>query len=150
MKTVIAGFGALVVPLAVLLFAQWPLRDGVQAYSRETNDMAQVLFALYVAVAITAASQANAHLAAGYQAASTNRIAPSWRRYALPLCIAPWALLILWTSSAQVWEAIVRLERFSETGNPGLFVIKFAGWLLALLALGYSIVSAIFNHVRKP
>ena len=44
----------------------------------------------------------------------------------------------------------MRLERFSETGNPGLFVIKFAGWLLALLALGYSIVSAIFNHVRKP
>jgi hypothetical protein len=47
--------GALVVPLALLLFAQWPLRDGVQAYSRQANDAAQILFAVYAAVAITAA-----------------------------------------------------------------------------------------------
>ena len=45
----------LAVPLALLLFAQWPLRDVVQAYSRQTNDWAQILFAVYVAVAITAA-----------------------------------------------------------------------------------------------
>ena len=146
LKTAFALFGVLVVPLAVLLFAQWPLRDIVQAYSRQSNDVAQVLFALYVAVAITAASHANAHLAAGHQSASLADSAPGWKRYALLLCIAPWALLIVWTSSAQVWESIMYQERFSETGNPGLFVIKFAGWLMALLALAHS----AFLALRKP
>ena len=145
-KTAFALFGALVLPLAILLFAQWPLRDIVQAYSRQTNDVAQVLFALYVAVAITAASYANAHLAAGHQPAAPSDRAPRWKRYVLLLCIAPWALLILWTSSAQVWQSIVHLERFSETGNPGFFVIKFAGWLMAQLALGY----CAFSAARKP
>ena len=146
MKKTFAWFGLLVVPLAILLFAQWPMRDIVQAYSRQTNDMAQVLFALYVAVAITAASHANAHLAAGQQLVLPSSDTPRWKPYALLLCIAPWASLILWTSSVQVWVSIVQLERFSETGNPGLFVVKVAGWLMALLALAYS----AFNVVRKP
>src|SRR5437762_900472 len=42
-------------PLALLLFAQWPLRDLVQAYSREANDLGQLLFAAYVAVAVAVA-----------------------------------------------------------------------------------------------
>jgi hypothetical protein len=42
----------LVLPLALLLFLQWPLRDVVGAGSRPANDMAQWLFALYVAVAL--------------------------------------------------------------------------------------------------
>lgn len=146
MKIVFAWFGAFVLPLALLLFAQWPLRDFVQAYSRQTNDVAQVLFALYVAVAITAASHANAHLAAGHQTSSDVASAPRWKRWVLLLCIAPWALLIVWTSSAQVWESIMRLERFSETGNPGLFLVKLASWVMALLALAYSALSV----VRKP
>lgn len=146
MKNAFAVFGVLVVPLAILLFAQWPLRDMVQAYSRQTNDAAQVLFALYVAVAITAASHANAHLAANHQSGAPSDRAPSWKCYALLLCIAPWALLILWTSSAQVWESILHLERFAETGNSGFFVIKFAGWLLAVLALG----DCAFSALRKP
>ncbi len=146
MKTAVACVALLVVPLAVLLFAQWPLRDFVQAYSRQTNDAAQVLFALYVAVAITAASRANTHLAALHQPAASKDASPLWKRYVLLLCIAPWAVLILWTSSAQVWASIMHLERFSETGNPGFFVIKFAGFLLALLALGHCASSAL----RKP
>lgn len=146
MKTAFVWIGVLVVPLAVLLFAQWPLRDFVQAYSRQTNDVAQILFALYVSVAITAASYANAHLAAGYKPASARDSVPRWKRYALLLCIAPWALLILWTSSAQVWESVVHLERFPETGNPGFFVIKFAGWSMALLAL----VDCAFSALRQP
>src|SRR5207253_2573805 len=58
----------LVLPLALLLFAQWPLRDLVQAYSREANDLAQVVFALYMAVAVSAATRANVHLSAGHHA----------------------------------------------------------------------------------
>ena len=145
MKTAFAWFSALVLPLAILLFAQWPLRDLVQAYSRQTNDLAQVLFALYVVVAISAASEANAHLAAGHQTATKSDGAPRWKPYALLLCIAPWASLILWTSSAQVWESVAHLERFSETGNPGFFFIKFAGWLMALLALAH----CAFSVARK-
>ena len=36
----------LVLPLALLLLLQWPLRDGLGAYSREANDTAQAIFAL--------------------------------------------------------------------------------------------------------
>ncbi len=53
----------LVLPLALLLFLQWPLRDLVQWGSREANDAAQCLFAVFVAVAITAATRARLHLA---------------------------------------------------------------------------------------
>ena len=145
MNTVMTWCGTLVLPLAVLLFAQWPLRDWVQAYSRQTNDIAQILFALYVAAAVTAASHANAHLSAAHQTTST-RIAPTWRRFALLFCIAPWALLILWSSAGQVWQSVLHLERFAETGNLGFFVIKFSAWLMALLALAHS----AFKIVRKP
>ena len=145
MKTAFTWFGVLVVPLAILLFAQWPLRDLVQAYSRETNDVAQVIFALYVAVAVTAASFANAHLAATHQPAGSIEKASPRKRFALLLCVAPWAMLIVWSSSAQVWESTAHLERFSETGNPGFFVIKIAAWLMALLAL----VHAAFAVVRN-
>jgi len=47
----------------LLLFLQWPLRDLVQAYSREANDLAQVLFALYVSIALTQATRQRTHLA---------------------------------------------------------------------------------------
>ncbi|HET7096223.1 MAG TPA: hypothetical protein VFJ68_02460 [Casimicrobiaceae bacterium] len=54
---------AMVGVLALLLFLQWPLRELVQAYSREANDFAQCLFALYVSVAILCATRHGAHLA---------------------------------------------------------------------------------------
>jgi len=53
----IAAASVLVLPVSLLLFLQWPLREWLQAYSREANDLAQVLFALYVSVAITAATR---------------------------------------------------------------------------------------------
>ena len=40
----------LALPLVLLLFLQWPLRDVVHAYSRQANDLGQIVFALYVAV----------------------------------------------------------------------------------------------------
>ena len=45
----------LALPVALLLFLQWPLRDLARTGSREANDLAQWLFALHVAVAVTAA-----------------------------------------------------------------------------------------------
>src|SRR5947209_20603862 len=52
----------LVVPLALLLCLQWPLRDWFHAYSREANDLAQLLFGIYVSVGITYASRSGTHL----------------------------------------------------------------------------------------
>ena len=55
--------GVLVLPIGLLHFLQWPLREVVQSYSREANDLAQCLFALYVSIAITYATRRHAHLA---------------------------------------------------------------------------------------
>ena len=46
----------LILPVVVLLFLQWPLRDLFRAYSREANDFGQWIFALYVAVAMAGAA----------------------------------------------------------------------------------------------
>ena len=54
----------LALPIVAALFLQWPLRDIAGAYSRETNDLAQWIFALYIAAAITAATRAKTHLGA--------------------------------------------------------------------------------------
>ena len=54
----------LALSLVTLLFLQWPLRDLFRGYSREANDLGQVVFALFVAVSVTAATRAGTHLAA--------------------------------------------------------------------------------------
>ena len=133
--------GLLVLPLAGLLFAQWPLRDLVQAYSREANDLAQVIFALYMAVAVSAASHAGTHLAAGHGAARRTR----WRAWALFICLAPWSVYMLWASYGPVSRSLLQLEKFSETLSPGFFMVKLALWLLLALVL----LDAV-QGLRKP
>ncbi len=61
---IIAAAQWLALPLILLLFLQWPLRDIVRGYSREANDLGQIIFALFVAVSVTAATRAGTHLAA--------------------------------------------------------------------------------------
>ena len=121
---------ALVLPLAVLLFAQWPLRDLLQAYSRQANDVAQILYALYMAVAVTAASHYGTQLAAG-----RSRLGPRATALALLACVGPWAAFLLWSTAAPVWQSLRSLEKFPETLNPGFFMIRLALWLLAVLVL---------------
>src|ERR1700736_3438575 len=82
----------LVLPVSLLLFLQWPLRDLVQAYSIEANDLAQWLFALYVSLALTYATRERAHLAADVVAyrfsdAARRRIGKA----ASLFCIVPWS-----------------------------------------------------------
>ena len=137
----------LVLGLSLLLFLQWPLRDLVQAYSREANDIAQVLFALYVAVAITAATRARAHLAADafarrFGERSRRRI---WRA-ACALILIPASALILYAGS-DAWRAVAVLERFPDTLNPGYFLIRVAGVLLAALVLAQALLDLV---ARKP
>lgn len=134
----------LVLPLSLLLFLQWPLRDLVQAHSREANDAAQILFALFVAAAITAATRHRSHLAVD---AFAQHIAPRWReriaRVTAILVLAPWAALLIFAGAVPAWQSIAELEGFPETMNPGYFLIRAAAVLLALLVLAQAVVDAV-------
>ena len=123
----------LVLPLALLLCAQWPLRDVVGAGSRPANDTAQWVFALYVSLALRHTTRAHGHLAADTLA---RRYAPATRaRIARwgPLCVLPWALFVLVSGWAPTWQSLRGLEAFPDTYLPLYFVIKLSAWLLALL-----------------
>lgn len=142
-RWLVAIASLLVLPLAALLFAQWPLRDWVQAHSLLANDVAQMLFALYVAVAITAASRAKSHLALVHSAPDEQPARASWRTWALLACVGPWALFMLWTAVPQMLRSIAAQEIFSEGLTPGYFVLRIALVLLALLVLVHAVCQAI-------
>ncbi|WP_298212911.1 C4-dicarboxylate ABC transporter substrate-binding protein [Acidovorax sp.] len=131
----------LAMPLALLivllLFLQWPLRDGVGVGSAQANDLAQAIFALYVAVALRHAGQRDAHLVSRPDLAHAGG---PWlralRSMGAPLVVLPWAVFVCVNAAPTVWRSVRGLESFPETANPGYFVIKSALLLLAtLLAL---------------
>jgi TRAP-type mannitol/chloroaromatic compound transport system permease small subunit len=131
----------LVLPVLVLLFAQWPLRDWLREYSREANDLGQIFFALYVAIALSAATRAGTHLAAdalarGYPARVRIRIV----RLGALLGLLPWAIFVLFAGRKIVWWSFTQLELFSDTSNPGYFLIKIAMALMALLVIAQAIL----------
>ena len=132
MRTLTFLASVLVVPLALLLFLQWPLREWVQAYSRQANDLGQIVFALYVAVAIGAGSMARTHLAV---AAGSAAQSPRWHAWAQLACVVPWALFMLWAAWAPLRDSVRGLERFPETFTPGYFMLQLALGLLLLLVL---------------
>jgi TRAP-type C4-dicarboxylate transport system permease small subunit len=145
----VAAASILVLPLSALLFLQWPLRDLWHAYSREANDLAQILFALYVGVAITAATRARAHLAADGAAVRL----PEWMRRALtrwaaPAVVVVWALFLIYASFSSLAQSVRQLEAFPETYNPGYFVIRIALVVLALLALLQALAGALSSGDR--
>ena len=138
---VIAATSLLVFPVSLLLFLQWPLREWVQAYSREANDLAQVLFALYVSVAITAATRARSHLAADafarrYDDAVRHKLA----RLSALFVLIPWSMFVVSAAWPGVMQSVRQLEGFPETFNPGYFVVKLALLLLVLLTLFQGVV----------
>ncbi len=138
MRFLLLGASLLVIPLALLLFLQWPLREWVQAYSREANDLGQVLFALYVAVAVLAASRGGVHLSAGHSSSRAQ-----WRIWGVLLCVGPWAAFMLWAASGTIAQSVRDLERFAETLNPGYFAIKLALGLLLVLVLVQALGAAL-------
>ena len=131
----------LVLPVSLLLFLQWPLREIVQGYSRDANDLAQILFALYVAVAITAATRDGTHLAAD---AFSRRFRPGTRKRLLRIASAavlvPLALVIIAAGTPAAWMSLLQLERFPETLNAGYFLVRLAALLLALLVLAQALL----------
>jgi TRAP-type mannitol/chloroaromatic compound transport system permease small subunit len=127
---------ALVLPLSVLLFAQWPLRELVHSYSREANDMAQWLFALYVSIAVAYATRTRSHLAADWFARRyATKTQVRLDRAAAALIMLPWSAFMLYAAAPMVWQSVTQLERFAETFNPGYFLVKLAVAILALLTL---------------
>jgi TRAP-type mannitol/chloroaromatic compound transport system permease small subunit len=133
---ILATLKWLVLPVSLLLFLQWPLRDVFQGYSREANDLGQWLFALYVAASVTAAIRAGTHLATD---ALASRYSARVRRTLTHLCnllaLAPWAIFIFVSASPRIVASIATAERFPDTSNPGYFIVKFALWLMAGMML---------------
>jgi len=139
----------LVLPLAFLLLAQWPLREIVQQYSREANDLGQILFALYVAVALSCATRRDAHLATDVVAHRyPARFRTALLRVALAITLVPWSLYVLATGATTAWRSIATLEAFPETFNSGYFLVKLAVCVLAALLLLQSLV--IIVHPAPP
>ena len=134
----------LALPVVLLLFAQWPLRDLVHCCSREANDFGQIAFALFVALAITAATRANAHLRAD---AFAERLKPVTRqRLRLAgnlLVLLPWSCVVLVSLAPAGLASLVSLEHFPDTRNPGYFLIRLAALAMALLVLLQAIVDLI-------
>lgn len=138
---IVAAMGWLALPLIVLLFLQWPLREIFRGYSREANDLGQLFFALYVAVSVTAATRAGTHLAADmvaqrYSARTRHRL----KRIGAAFGLLPWALFIIYAGRSTILSSVRLLESFPDTFNPGYFIIKMALWLMALMVLAQSLV----------
>jgi hypothetical protein len=139
----------LVIALSLLLFVQWPLRDWIQAYSRQANDVGQILFALYTSVAITEASLTKHHLAIASHHNNADKVNAPWRSWALLLCVGPWALFLIWTAVPQMLVSVAQLESFSEGNTPGYFILRIALVLLGVLVL-VEAVHSIFARLQQP
>jgi len=144
----ILGFGQwLLLPVVALLFLQWPLRDVVQHFSREANDLGQWLFALYVAMAFTAATRAHTHLAADALARHYPARAREWLwRLGVLLGLMPWALFVAIAGAKLVIPSVLAREAFADTYNPGYFIIKFSLWVIA----GLILLQGIVDLARRP
>jgi TRAP-type mannitol/chloroaromatic compound transport system permease small subunit len=131
----------LALPLIVLLFLQWPLRDLLRSYSREANDLGQIIFALFVAVSVTAATRAGTHLSVDLLAQHYSSRTRQWlERIGATLGLLPWALFVLIAGKTSVLTSLRDLEAFQDSGNPGYFMIKLALWVMAVLVIGQAIV----------
>jgi TRAP-type mannitol/chloroaromatic compound transport system permease small subunit len=145
--TLIAAAQWVALPLILLLFLQWPLRDLVRCCSREANDLGQVIFALYVAFSISAATRAGTHLAADtlvqrYSARTRHRL----KQFGSTLAILPWALFVLFAGKTTVMSSVLGLEAFPDTNNFGYFIIKAALWIMAVMIIAQAMVDLLRPH----
>ena len=147
---IVAAFGWLALPLVLLLFLQWPLRDIFHGWSREANDLGQIFFALYVAVSVTAATRAGTHLAADtlaqrYRPRTRHRL----KRIGALFGLLPWALFILFASRSPVISSLRSIESFPDSYNPGYFIVKLAIWILALLIIAQCAIDVLHPDRRR-
>jgi len=148
-RAVVAAGKWLVIPVLALLFAQWPLRDWFQAYSREANDLGQIFFALYVSIAVTAATRAGMHLAADALARSYSlRARLLIVRLGALFGLLPWALFVVFAGWKIMLSSLMQLELFPDSYNSGYFIVKSATGLLALLVIAQAILEVARPKVR--
>src|SRR5205085_4376931 len=118
-RLVAAMLGAgkwLLLPVVLLLFLQWPLRDIFRLWSREANDLGQWLFALYVAMAFTAATRAHTHLAADAVARHYGERVRVWLwRLGVVIGLVPWALFVAIAGGKLVIPSLLAREAFADT-----------------------------------
>src|SRR3954451_215121 len=148
---VIGSLQWLALPLVLLLFLQWPLRDLIGCCSRPANDLGQIFFAVFVAASVTAATRAGTHLAADalaqrYSLRTRHRI----RQLGALLGLVPWALFVLVASKAPVLGSLMQREAFADTGNPGYFTIKLALWLMAIFTFAQAVVDVAIPLPDEP
>src|SRR5881394_2734064 len=148
---ILSGGRWLLLPVVLLLFLQWPLRDIFRVWSREANDLGQWLFALYVAMCFTAATRAHTHLAADAVAHHyPERTRILLAQLGALLGLLPWALFIIFGGAGLVIASLRSFEAFADTYNPGYFFIKLALWLLAGLVLAQAIVDIVRPRPGSP
>ena len=143
-RSIVSAARWLALPLVVLLFLQWPLRDVFRIFSREANDLGQIVFAFFVAVSVTAATRAKTHLAADILARRYSpRVRQTLHRLGSALGLLPWALFVLVASKQTVISSLHDLEAFQDSGNPGYFLVKLALWVMAVLILAQSLLDIL-------
>lgn len=129
-----AAAALLVIPLALLLCLQWPLRDVVHAYATQANDLAQLLFGVYVSVGLTQATRAGTHLTPDLLARRYPARLRRWlMRVASVAIVLPWAGFVFWAALPMAGQSLSQWESFPDTFNPGYFILKLAVPLLAAL-----------------
>src|SRR5579862_2682258 len=118
--------------------------------SREANDLAQILFALYVGVALTAATREHSHLAADVLAKRYTGKAREWMwRIACVVIAIPSSIYVMASAAGATWLSIAQLEHFPETMNPGYFVVRIAAFLLAALVLAQALLDLFGRRERR-
>jgi len=149
LERIVLATGVLVLPVGLLLFLQWPLREVFQAYSREANDLAQCLFAIYASVAVTCTTREHAHLATDIVAQRyPERVRRLLAQAAGLFVLAPWSLFILYAAWPATMQSVRQLEAFPETFNPGYFILRIAVVLTALLVLVQALLDVVVK--RSP
>ena len=144
---ILAATRWLALPVAALLFSQWPLRTLIQAYSREANDLGQWLFAVFVAASVVAATRQQVHLATDALAQRYSaRLRARLTRFGNLVALLPWTIFVLWSVAPTIARSIIGLERFPDTGNPGYFLLKAA---LAVL-MGLIALQALLDLRQRP
>nr|WP_316640149.1 TRAP transporter small permease subunit [uncultured Roseateles sp.] len=145
-----AAAGWLALPISLLLFLQWPLREWPGAAARQANDLAQCLFAVYVALALRHTSRLHGHLAADGLARHWSATKRAWvQRLGMALCILPTSLFALWYSLPLVSQSVLQQEAFPDSNTPGYFVIKLAMALL-MAALSLQTVIEFLRPAGRP
>ena len=119
----------------------------MHAYSLEANDLAQIIFALYIGVAITAATRQNGHLASNALARRySEHSRRTLRRITALVVLVAWSSFMVWAAWPAALDSFRHFERFSETFNPGYFVIRSVIVLMAIAILCQGLIDAFRRH----